>query len=172
MIHYTKGRSLRCPDPNSIFSQQPCHRCTFPFLEYLSPSVYDFFLVSSTSSLVINYRPLESCQVFSCYSPHDEDLTSQLYDSARSRKTAHVSFVPLPGSLPAAGAQAWVHPALPAQQPGTSASLCHAWQQRWGEKVHGGKAQRSKMYVKSGAQSLCTDLFLHPRCSRHSVRYL
>lgn len=142
VIQYTKGHSLRCPDPNSILSQQPCHRCTFPFPECLSPSVYDFFPVSSTSSLVINCRPLESRQVFSYYSLHDEDVTSQPYDSACSRKTAQASFMHLPGSLPAVGARAWPRPALPAQQPGTSGSLCREWRQPRGEKVHVGKAER------------------------------
>lgn len=110
VIQYTKGHSLSCPDPNSFLSQQPITDAPFHSLSVYHLQ-YDFFPACSTSSLEINCRPLEFHQVFSCYSLHDEDLTSQPYDSACSRgkkkNNNKVTFMPLPGSLPVAGVQAW-----------------------------------------------------------------
>lgn len=57
----------------------------------LSPSVYDFFTVSCTSSLVSNCRSLESLQVVSYCILHYANLTGRPYGSTCSSKAA--SFV-------------------------------------------------------------------------------
>jgi len=138
-----------------------------PFPECLSPSGHDFFPVSSTSSLVVNHQPPESHPAFSCYALHDEDLTSQPYDPARSRKTSQVSFMPSLGSLPTAGASCCA---------GTAAGdlgkpLPQVMANTGRKGVRRRSTERSKTHRQSGAQCV-TDLFLHPRCSRHSVWYL